>query len=53
MRDLEVSKELLSEVLNLKVVSHGLFNKSNNSFDITYMQLKDNPYTRSMPKIKL
>lgn len=49
MRDLEISKELLSKVLNLKVVSHSLLNKLNNSFDITYMQLKDNPYTRSMP----
>ena len=49
MKDLEISKELLSEVLNLKVVSHSLLNKLNNSFDITYMQLKDNPYTRSMP----
>ena len=49
MRDLEVSKELLSEVLNLKVVSHGLLNKLNNSFDITYMPLEDDPYTRSMP----
>ena len=34
MRDLEVSKELLSEVLNLKIVSNGLLNKLNNSFDI-------------------
>ncbi len=49
MRNLEISKELLSEVLKLEVVKHSLFNKSNNSFDITYMQLKDNPYTRSMP----
>ena len=49
MKDLEISKELLSEVLNLKVVSHSLLNKLNNSFDINYMQLKDNPYTRSMP----
>ncbi len=49
MKDLEISKELLSEVLNLNVVSHSLLNKLNNSFDITYMQLKDNPYTRSMP----
>ena len=49
MKDLEISKELLSEVLNLKVVSHSLLNKLNNNFDITYMQLKDNPYTRSMP----
>ena len=49
MRDLEVSKELLSEVLNLKVVSHGLLNKLNNSFDITYMPPEDDPYTRSMP----
>ena len=48
MRDLEVSKELLSEVLNLKIVSHGLLNKLNNSFDITYMPLEDDPYTRSM-----
>ena len=49
MKNLEISKELLSEVLNLKVVGHSLLNKLNNSFDITYMQLKDNPYTRSMP----
>mgnify|MGYP000263992425 CR=1 FL=1 len=27
MKDLEISKELLSEVLNLKVVSHSLLNK--------------------------
>ena len=45
---LEISKELLSEVLNLKVASHSLLNKLNNSFDITYMPLEDNPYTRSM-----
>ena len=49
MRDLEVSKELLSEVLNLKIVSHGSLNKLNNSFDITYMPLEDDSYTRSMP----
>ena len=49
MRDLEVSKELLSEVLNLKVVSHGLFNKSNNSFNITYMQSEDSLKSSWMP----
>ena len=37
MRDLEISKELLSEVLKLEVVKHSLFNKSNNSFNITYI----------------
>ena len=49
MKDLKISKELLSEVLKLEVVKHSLFNKLNNSFDITYMPLEDNPYTRSMP----
>ena len=49
MRDLEVSKELLSEVLNLKVVSHGLLNKLNNSFDITYMPPEDSLKSSLMP----
>ena len=49
MRDLEVSKELLSEVLNLKVVSHGLLNKLNNSFNITYMQSEDSLKSSWMP----
>ena len=49
MRDLEVSKELLSEVLNLKVVSHGLLNKLNNSFNITYMQSEDSLKSSLMP----
>ena len=30
MKDLEISKELLSAVLKLEVVKHSLFNKSNN-----------------------
>lgn len=46
---LEVSKELLSEVLNLKVASYSSLNKLNNSFDVTYMPLENNTYTRSMP----
>ena len=49
MKDLEISKELLSEVLNLKVVRHGSLNKLNNSFDITYMPLEYDTHTRSMP----
>ena len=48
MKDLKISKELLSEVLNLKVISHSLLNKLNNSFNITYIPLEDSLYTRSM-----
>ena len=49
MRDLEISKELLSEVLKLEVVKHSLFNKSNNSFNITYMQSEDSLKSSWMP----
>ncbi len=41
MKDLKISKKLLSEVLKLEVVKHSLFNKSNKSFNITYMQSED------------
>ena len=49
MRDLEISKELLSEVFKLEVVKHSLFNKSNNSFNITYMQSEDSLKSSWMP----
>ena len=49
MRDLEISKELLSEVLKLEVVKHSLFNKSNNSFNITYIQSEDSLKSSWMP----
>lgn len=49
MKDLEISKELLSEVLKLEVVKHSLFNKSNNSFNITYMQSEDSLKSNWMP----
>ena len=49
MKDLEISKELLSEVLKLEVVKHSLFNKSNNSFNITYMQSEDSLKSSWMP----
>ena len=41
MKDLKISRELLSEVLKLEVVKHSLFNKRNNTFNITYMQSDD------------
>ena len=31
MKDLKISRELLSEVLKLEVVKHSLFNKRNNT----------------------
>ena len=49
MKDLKISKELLSEVLKLEVVKHSLFNKSNNSFNITYMQSEDSLKSSWMP----
>ena len=49
MKDLEISKELLSEVLKPEVVKHSLFNKSNNSFNITYMQSEDSLKSSWMP----
>ena len=41
MKDLKISKELLSEVLKMEVVKHSLLNKSNKSFNVTYMQSED------------
>lgn len=49
MKDLKISKELLSEVLKLEVVKHSLFNKSNNSFNITYMPSEDSLKSSWMP----
>lgn len=49
MKDLKISKELLSEVLKLEVVKHSLFNKSNSSFNITYMQSEDSLKSSWMP----
>ena len=49
MKNLEISKELLSEVLKLEVVKHSLFNKSNKSFNITYMPSEDSLKSRWMP----
>lgn len=41
MKDLKISKELLSKVLKLEVVKYSLFNKRNNTFNITYIQSED------------
>ena len=41
MKDFKISRELLSEVLKIEVVKHSLFNKRNNTFNITYMQSED------------
>ena len=49
MKDLKISAELLSEVLKLEVVKHSLFNKSNKSFNITYMQSEDSLKSSWMP----
>ena len=49
MKDLKISKELLSEVLKLYAVSHSLLNKLTNSFNVTYNPLENHPYTKSMP----
>lgn len=49
MKDLKISKELLSEVLKLEVVKHSLYNKRNNTFNITYMQSDDSLKSRWMP----
>ena len=49
MKDIKISKELLSEVLKLEVVKHSLFNKLNNSFNITYMPSEDSLRSRWMP----
>ena len=42
-------QELLTEVLKLEVVKHSLFNKSSNSFNITYMQSEDSLKSSWMP----
>ena len=49
MKDLKISKELLSEILKLEVVKHSLFNKSSSSFNITYMQSEDSLKSSWMP----
>ena len=49
MKDLKISKKLLSEVLKLEVVKHSLFNKSNKSFNITYMPSEDSIKSSWMP----
>ena len=49
MKDLKISKELLSEVLKLEVVKHSLFNKLNKSFNITYMPSEDSLKSSWMP----
>lgn len=49
MKDLKISRELLSEVLKLEVVSHSLLNKLTNNFNITYLPSKNSLKTRGMP----
>lgn len=49
MKDLKISKELLSEVLKLEVVKHSLYNEFHKSFNITYMQSEDSLKSRWMP----
>ena len=49
MKDLKISRELLSEVLKLEVVKHSLFNKRGNTFNITYMQSEDSLKANWMP----
>ena len=49
MKDLKISRELISEVLKLEVVKHSLFNKRNNTFNITYMQSEDSLKANWMP----
>ena len=49
MKDLKISRELLSEVLKLEVVKHSLYNKRNNTFNITYMQSEDSLKANWMP----
>ena len=49
MKDLKISRELLSEVLKLEVVKHSLYNKRNNTFNITYMQSDDSLKANWMP----
>ena len=49
MKDLKISRELLSEILKLEVVKHSLYNKRNNTFNITYMQSDDSLKANWMP----
>ena len=49
MKDLKISKELLSEVLKLEVVKHSLYNELHKSFNITYMQSEDSLKSSWMP----
>ena len=49
MKDFKISKELLSEVLKMEVVKHSLLNKSNKSFNVTYMQSEDSLKANWMP----
>ena len=49
MKNLEISKELLSEVLKLEVVKHSLYNELHKSFNITYMQSEDSLKSSWMP----
>ena len=49
MKDLKISKELLSEVLKLEVVKHSLYNELHKSFNITYMPSEDSLKSRWMP----
>ena len=49
MKDLKISKELLSEVLKLEVVKHSLYNELHRSFNITYMPSEDSLKSRWMP----
>ena len=49
LKDFTVSSELLSEVLKLEVVKHSLFNKSSNTFNVTYIQSEDSLKANWMP----
>ena len=49
MKDLKISRELLSEVLKLEAVKHSLYNKRNITFNITYMQSEDSLKANWMP----
>lgn len=49
MKNLKISKELLSEVLKLEVVKHSLYNELHKSFNITYMQSEDSLKSSCMP----
>ena len=49
MKDIEISKELLSEILKLKVISHSPLNQLSNNFNIVYIPIGNKLKTRGMP----